>query len=77
MSDQIIEVSQDPDINWQNNSIQFPRLIAELQANGAIDGTVLLNVADSMDLNPREVDELISRAAEVWDDIKYRTLNPD
>lgn len=56
--------------NWKNNKIQFPRLIAELEAIGAFNEETLHNLADSMDLTPDEVCELIDRAQNEWDKIK-------
>ena len=64
---------------WEDNSIQFPRLIAEAEAAGiwsdACDmhgaGTSALeDMAASMDLDVSEVFELIERAQMKWDYIK-------
>jgi hypothetical protein len=61
--------------NWANNAIQFPRLIAEIEASGALelllpDGQRIVDVvASSMDLDPSEVYELIDRAILEWDSI--------
>jgi galactokinase len=66
-------VSKDPDENWENNDIQFPRLIAELEACGALTNEVLHELADSLDCNLEELDELIERAVDAWDAIKART----
>lgn len=36
--------------NWDNDAIQFPRLIEEAQAAGAFTPQVIADMADSMDL---------------------------
>ena len=65
-----------PDENWNNNAIQFPRLLAELQAAGAFTNAVINSLTDSMDLDPSQVFEIIDRAQFTWDDIVIRTHNP-
>ena len=67
------QVSSNPDENWQNDAIQFPRLIAELEAAGAFTSPVLKSVAASMDLKTGDVVALIDRAQGTWDDIKAQT----
>ena len=54
---------------WENDAVQFPRLIAEAEAAGAFTDDVLSDMADSMDLEVAQVVELVSRAQERWDDI--------
>ena len=71
---------------WQDNSIQFPRLIDEIQdeiqATGALDmllpgrSRVIESIAISMELDESDVFELISRAQHEWDSIKARTIAP-
>lgn len=56
--------------NWKNNSIQFPRLIAEAQMSGAFTDKIMIDLAVSMDLSQLEVAELIDRACTEWDRIK-------
>ena len=56
--------------NWADNSIQFPRLIAEAEAAGAFTAPVLEQMQVSMDLRAGELLELIDRAQAAWDDIK-------
>ena len=60
------------DKNWLDNEIQFPRLIAELEAAGAFTNEVLRDVADSMDLRTEDVCSLIDRAQKEWDKIKEK-----
>lgn len=66
--------------NWENNSIQFPRLLAEIQELGVFDllqpdgKRVIDSIAESMDLDSSEVYELVDRAQSEWDTIKSRAL---
>lgn len=53
---------------WQNNGIQFPRLLAEILATQ--DGLDMAALAASMDLSVEEVAELFDRANQEWEDIK-------
>lgn len=55
------------DANWNNDAIQFPRLLAEIMATQEIDMNAL---AESMDLSVDEVNELFDRADQAWEDIK-------
>jgi hypothetical protein len=59
--------------NWRNNAIQFPRLIAELEAAGAFTPEVYRDLCVSMDLLPQEISDLIERAVREWDRIKSNT----
>ena len=63
------ELHPDP---WGDNSIQFPRLLAELQMVDAIRDD-LSEVCESMDLPLHRVHELLARAQTMWDDISSRT----
>jgi hypothetical protein len=57
-------------MNWENNSIQFPRLIAEMEAAGFFEQSENLNaLLESMDLEMDDLAELIERASTVWDSI--------
>lgn len=68
--------------NWKNNSIQFPRLLAEIEELGVFDllqpdgKRVIDSIAESMDLDSSEVYELVDRAQSEWGNIKRRTLYP-
>lgn len=53
---------------WQNNGIQFPRLLAEIMATQ--DGLDMAALAASMDLSVEEVAELFDRAHQAWENIK-------
>jgi hypothetical protein len=53
---------------WENNGIQFPRLLAEI--NGVMTHEQVGQLAENMDLQPHEVCELFDRADAVWQQIK-------
>lgn len=53
---------------WDNDLIQFPRLIDELVA--VIPDERWIDFYDSTDLSTDEVDELLGRARDEWDRIK-------
>lgn len=55
---------------WQENEIQFPRLIAEIQATGIINDPTRALLLESMDLEAHELDELFLRAEEESEHIK-------
>jgi hypothetical protein len=55
---------------WEDNFVQFPRLISEIVATQELD---LKALADSMDLTIEDVNELLDRAQQSWEDIKRRT----
>lgn len=67
-----IKISNSPDKNWQNNDIQFPRLLTEI-ADTCLGPSDYVELAASMDLTVPEVHELFERAQQQWDDIKLRT----
>lgn len=54
--------------NWENDSIQFARLLAEISATQ--DSLNMEALADSMDLSIEEVNELFDRADVAWERIK-------
>lgn len=55
---------------WGDNHVQFARLIAELEAAGAITYDVTHAVCESMDLKVGEVMYLLDRAQSTWDKAK-------
>ena len=57
---------------WENNALQFARLLAELQGLVTVD--VVQEAATSMDLAPSDVLEIFERADEVWTKIKSQTV---
>ena len=54
--------------NWNNNAIQFPRLLTEIAATQ--DKLNFQTLAESMDLTIAEVGELFDRAQTEWERIK-------
>lgn len=56
---------------WQVDRLQFARIIEEAQSAGAFETEVIDGMAESMDLEPSEVHELLARAQEFWDEHKY------
>jgi len=59
---------------WQRNDVQFPRLLAEIMASGAIDENALTTIRESMDLQTEELQELFDRAQTEWEQIKTSAL---
>jgi len=57
---------------WEDNAIQFPRLIAEAQAAGAFTEKVLQDMSESMDLEWGDILSIISRAEEEFEEIKNK-----
>lgn len=60
-------MSTDNNTVWNNNLVQFARLLAEINATQEIDRDALL---ESMDIRPSELDELFDRAHDVWEKAK-------
>lgn len=67
------KISKDNEKNWKNNGIQFPRLIAELEAAGAFTPRVMKELRASMDLSTHEISSVVDRAQGIWDAIKNKT----
>jgi hypothetical protein len=51
---------------WNNNLVQFARVIEEAMAAGAFTLEVIEDMAKSMDLNQSDIEELFERAHKVW-----------
>ena len=60
---------------WQRNDIQYPRLIAEILASGALDDKLRTAICDSMDLQPNNLQDLLTRAQHDWTTIKKTVLS--
>jgi hypothetical protein len=56
---------------WENNSVQFPRLLAEMRAAGIPD-ELMQALCESMDLTPDKINEILERADQEFDRIKPR-----
>ena len=59
---------------WDNDRIQFARLIAEIEANGGFTKSLLSDLCVSMDLNHDDVCQIIDRAQTFWDKTKIKNL---
>ena len=68
-----IRISKDPQENWENNDIQFPRLLAEIMGTLDFTNEQWEELCASMDLAPEEIMEVFERAMAVWDRIKQHT----
>lgn len=60
---------------WMDDSVQFPRLIAEI--NATQDHLDIESLADSMDLETGDVHELFNRADRAWELAKRRLGDDD
>ena len=61
---------------WRDSSIQFPRLIAELNAI-ALTSEQIKEICDSMDISSDELCEIFERANTLWEVAKARSLNDE
>lgn len=52
---------------WAVDGLQFARFIAECEAAGVLTGDSLDDVGDSMDLSRAQLDQIIERAQNYWD----------
>lgn len=69
----MIEVNSDPNRNWDNDDIQFPRLLAEMYATVNFNSAQKARICASMDLEWEQVVEVMERADLVWTKIKDMT----
>lgn len=69
---QEFHIDEDPEINWQNNDIQFPRLLTEIIVNLEISKEQLTLLGESMDLTNQGVLDIFERAINKYDQIKER-----
>ena len=59
--------------NWENNSIQFPRLLSEMYANLDFTEDQWNLLCQSMDLTKNEILNIMVRADDEWQKIKDNT----
>ena len=59
---------------WNDNSIQFPRLLAEIAATVELSPAQQVKLCESMDITFQELGELFDRAQDAWERIKYGTV---
>jgi len=55
---------------WERDTVQFPRLLAEIMATVDLTDDMLRPVAESMDLELSDVLELFNRAQVAWEQSK-------
>lgn len=60
--------------HWENNAVQFMRLLCEINATQNLDLAIL---AKSMDLSVEDVEELFDRANTDWEKQKQAVLNQE
>ena len=58
-----------PKTNWNNNNIQFPRLLSEIFAVG-LTNEQMDQLCDSMNLTIDDIDELFHRAQSEFDQLR-------
>ena len=58
------------DEKWSDNSIQFPRLLAEIAAVVEFSEDDWNALLESMDLETDQLSELFDRAQDAWEEIK-------
>lgn len=61
---------------WEDNAIQFPRLLSEIAGAVTISEDDWLLLCESMDLSQDEVRELFNRAQAEWENIKNELTYP-
>jgi hypothetical protein len=59
--------------SWHNDHLQFARLLSELVAAGAPNRKQMAELCESMDLSVENINEILDRAQEAWEDVKSRT----
>jgi hypothetical protein len=59
---------------WENNQIQFPRLLAEIYEGGCISREGWTYLHGSMGLNQLELEEIFLRAETEWEELKEMAL---
>jgi len=62
------------DPSWENNYVQFARLLCEINANVDISKHDLSDLCDSMDLDVKEINELFDRAHIVFENAKEKNI---
>jgi len=58
--------------SWENNYVQFARLLAEINGCVEIDDQDWKALQDSMDLDGEQISELFDRALQVFEDAKKK-----
>ena len=60
---------------WQRNDIQYPHLIAEIIASGALNENLRTAICESMNLKPNALQDLLTRAQQDWTSLKKTVLS--
>lgn len=55
---------------WNNNLVQFARLLCEIEQAGGITDSVMQTLQTEMDLHEADICTLLERAQTVWDNAK-------
>lgn len=71
---QKIRLSRNSNLNWRNDAIQFPRLLAEMMSTIEFTTRQREDLCETMDLEWSEVLELFDRADLVWQAVKLRLI---
>ena len=66
----VCAVVSKPSSKWEDDIIQFPRLLAEIMVTQ--DTLDMTSIAESMDLEVSEVSELFDRADTAWESFKSK-----
>lgn len=61
---------------WQNDHLQFARLLRELDLAGAFTPAMLARLTESMDCEEKAIDQLIGRVTAAYDDYQARAREP-
>lgn len=57
---------------WEQDSAQFPRLLAEITATIKLSDGQVTDLCESMDISAPQLSELFERAATKWEELKRR-----
>lgn len=53
--------------NWQNDKLQFARLISEIESAGGFTEKLCETLCNEMDIDMNELDELVTRAQQCYE----------
>ena len=60
-------ISNTPKRLWDDDKVQFARLVSELEGGGAFDDDMLIHLNVSMDLTNDDIFNIVNRAAKVFE----------
>jgi len=61
---------------WNDNAVQYPRLLAEINITIDFTEEQLNALCLSMDLTLEEIHELFNRANDEWEELLDKTVSP-